>query len=42
MTTFDARAVPFTPIDDRTGAGDKAQGGDDWVPDEWRDEVKSE
>ena len=32
VTTFDAERVPFAPIDDRTGAGDKAQGGDDWVP----------
>jgi len=40
--TFDAPAVPVTPIDDRTGAGDKAAGaaGDDWVPDEWRDELE--
>ena len=39
VTTFDAQSVPFTPIDDRTGSGDKAQGaaGDtDWVPEEWR------
>jgi len=38
VTTFDAPAVPFAPIDERTGAGDKAQGGDDWVPDAWREE----
>jgi uncharacterized protein len=37
VTTFEGEAVPFTPIDDRTGSGDKAQGGDDWVPEEWRD-----
>ena len=37
VTTFDAESLPFTPIDDRTGSGDKAQGGDDWIPDEWRD-----
>jgi len=38
--TFDAPAVPIAPIDDRTGSGDKAAGaaGDDWVPDEWRDD----
>ncbi len=41
VSTFEAEPLPFTPIDDRTGAGDKAQGSDDWVPDEWRDEVKS-
>ena len=44
VTTFDAESVPYQPIDDRTGSGDKAQGqGDDvgWIPDEWRDEVKS-
>ena len=39
-TTFDAEAQPFVPIDDRTGSGDKAQGQDDWVPDEWREEGK--
>ena len=42
VTTFEAESLPFTPIDDRTGAGDKAQGSDDWVPDEWRDEVNDE
>ena len=42
VTTFEAESLPFTPIDDRTGAGDKAQGGDDWIPDEWRDEVNDE
>lgn len=38
--TFDAPAVPFAPVDDRTGSGDKAAGaaGDDWIPDEWKDE----
>jgi uncharacterized protein YlxP (DUF503 family) len=41
--TFDAPPAPFTPVDDRTGAGDKAAGaaGDDWVPDEWRDDLDS-
>ena len=38
VTTFDAESVPFTPIDDRTGAGDKAAGSDDWVPEEWRND----
>lgn len=42
VTTFDAPPVPFTPIDDRTGTGDKAQGSDDFVPDEWRDEPGGE
>jgi uncharacterized protein len=37
VTTFDAESVPFTPIDERTGAGDKAQGSDDFIPDEWRE-----
>jgi uncharacterized protein YlxP (DUF503 family) len=44
VTTFDTESVPYQPIDERTGSGDKAQGqGDDvgWIPDEWRDEVKS-
>jgi uncharacterized protein len=36
VTTFDAESLPFEPIDDRTGSGDKAQGSDDWIPDEWR------
>jgi uncharacterized protein YlxP (DUF503 family) len=40
--TFDAPVAPFAPVDDRTGAGDKAAGaaGDDWVPDAWRDELE--
>jgi uncharacterized protein len=44
VTTFEAESLPFVPIDDRTGSGDKAQASDDWVPDEWRDddEVKSD
>jgi uncharacterized protein len=41
VTTFDAPAAPVAVIDDRTGAGDKAVGSDDWIPDEWRDEAKS-
>ena len=40
VTTFDAESVPFTPIDERTGAGDKAQAQDDWVPEAWRDEAE--
>ena len=41
LTTFDAESVPYTPIDDRTGSGDKAQGADtDWIPDAWRDEAQ--
>ncbi len=39
VTTFDGEPVPFTPIDDRTGTGDKAQGGDDFIPDEWREQA---
>ena len=38
VTTFEGEPVPFTPIDDRSGAGDKAQGMDDFVPKEWLDE----
>jgi uncharacterized protein YlxP (DUF503 family) len=40
VVTFDALAEPLAPIDDRTGAGDKAQGSDDFIPDEWRDEAE--
>lgn len=41
VVTFDAEAVPFVPVDDRTGSGDKAQGQGDaeWIPDEWQDEA---
>ena len=42
VTTFAAESVPFNPIDDRTGAGDKAQGGDDFIPAEWREQVDRE
>jgi uncharacterized protein len=42
VTTFEAESLPFVPIDDRTGSGDKAQAQDDFVPDEWRDEVNDE
>ena len=40
--TFDAESVPFTPVDDRTGSGDKAQGQGDasWIPDAWREELE--
>lgn len=41
VMTFDAQSVPYQPIDERTGSGDKAQGNDGWIPDEWQDEVKS-
>jgi uncharacterized protein len=43
VTTFDAdaQAVPLAPIDERTGAGDKAQAQDDWVPEAWREEADS-
>jgi uncharacterized protein len=36
--TFDVPTVPLAAIDDRTGSGDKAAGGDDWIPDAWRDD----
>ena len=39
--TFDAEASPVVVIDDRTGSGDKAAGGDDWVPDAWREDAES-
>lgn len=39
VTTFDAPSVPFTPIDERSGAGDKAQGMDDFVPKEWAEVI---
>ena len=41
VTTFDAQPSLLAQIDDRTGSGDKAVGGDDWVPDEWREEAES-
>lgn len=37
VRTFDAPSVPFTPVDERTGSGDKAAGSDDWIPAEWQD-----
>ena len=42
VTTFEAESLPFVPIDDRTGSGDKAQAQDDFVPDEWRDEANDD
>jgi uncharacterized protein YlxP (DUF503 family) len=39
--TYDTAPAPVAAVDDRTGTGDKAIAGDDWVPDEWRDEVSS-
>jgi uncharacterized protein YlxP (DUF503 family) len=39
VTTFNVAASPVAIVDDRTGAGDKALGGDDWIPDAWKDEV---
>src|SRR5262249_14198962 len=36
--TFDGEPAPVAVIDDRTGSGDKAVAGDDWVPDAWREE----
>ncbi|MDX2087984.1 MAG: DUF503 domain-containing protein [Kofleriaceae bacterium] len=39
VTRFDAEPAPIATVDDRTGAGDKALGGDHWIPDAWKDEV---
>jgi|SRR5689334_6917344 len=39
--TFDAAPAPLAVIDDRTGSGDKAVGGDDWIPEAWREEAES-
>jgi uncharacterized protein YlxP (DUF503 family) len=36
VVTFDAPGVPYVEVDDRTGSGDKAIAGDDWVPEEWK------
>lgn len=38
--TFDPPAVAVT-LDDRAGAGDKAAGIDDWIPEAWRDDPDS-
>lgn len=44
VTTFDAAAAPIaiepTLGLDRTGSGDKAVGGDDWIPDAWRKDAE--
>lgn len=42
VTTFDGPAIPYTPIDDRTGAGDKAQaqGDPDWIPPAWQKDAQ--
>jgi hypothetical protein len=42
VTTFDGEPVPFTPVDDRSGTGDKAQSADDFIPAEWRDQLEGE
>jgi uncharacterized protein YlxP (DUF503 family) len=34
-------APPPAVVDERTGSGDKAIGGDDWVPAAWREETES-
>ncbi|MBC7978038.1 MAG: DUF503 domain-containing protein [Myxococcales bacterium] len=39
--TFDAEPAPLGVITDRTGSGDKATAGDDWVPAAWREEIES-
>jgi uncharacterized protein YlxP (DUF503 family) len=42
VITFDAAPAPVVTIDeemgDRTGSGDKAVAGDDWVPSAWRED----
>ncbi|CAN5718204.1 hypothetical protein BH11MYX1_BH11MYX1_26560 [soil metagenome] len=39
---FSAVAEPFVAVDDRTGAGDKAQSAQgDWIPNEWREEAQT-
>jgi uncharacterized protein YlxP (DUF503 family) len=35
VVTFDAPSEPVH-VDDRTGAGDKAAGADDFIPEEWK------
>lgn len=41
VSTFDHPPVSYSLVDERTGAGDKAQaqGDPDWIPTEWLDEV---
>ncbi len=41
VTRFEGgEAVELPTVDDRTGSGDKAMGQDNWVPDEWQEELK--
>lgn len=42
VTTFDGVPVAYAPVDDRTGAGDKAQVEDDsdWIPAAWREDAQ--
>lgn len=40
--TFDAPLAPAPVVTDRTGSGDKAAAGDDWIPEEWRDDAERE
>lgn len=42
VTTFDESAAAYSGIDDRTGAGDKAQGDDGFIPAAWREEAERE
>ena len=40
MVRFAGGEAVLPPVDDRTGIGDKALGKDDWIPDEWREDLK--
>lgn len=42
VVTFDGSPVSYTPVDERTGSGDKAQADDgaDWIPDAWREDIQ--
>src|SRR5450755_3227409 len=40
VSKFEGQAEAFTPVDDRTGAGDKAQGDPDWIPEAWREDLE--
>ncbi len=43
VVTFDAPGAPLGELDlERTGSGDKSAAGDDWVPEEWREEGRDE
>jgi hypothetical protein len=43
VMTFDGESQPYAPIDDRTGAGDKAQGAEGFdIPKEWAEEMIDE